>query len=218
MDTQTPRTQFLNLYGQPLVLARYATLAFCGSLLVIAALVVVVVRLQASSANVKPLIVRINDVGRADVVNVDATTYTPQPPELRYFLTRFVVLHYSRQRSNVRRDFPNSLYFLSRPLAEAAIATSDHTRVMDAFLKDPTADEITIDVQNVTLTEWSKSPYRAEVSFLKTFTPHGASQARRQERYVAQIDFIRRDSVSNDYVTVNPLGLQVLDLHLDQAF
>ncbi len=216
--TQTDRQQHTDIYGHLLVSGRRALLVICGLTLVILALSVSLVRLYAQAATVKPLIVRINDVGRADVVNYDATTYVPQPPELRYFLTRFVVLHYSRQRSNVRRDFPNSLYFLSRPLADAAIAHTDQSRVIETFLTDPSADEITVDVQNVTLTEWSKPPYRAAVDFVKRFTPPGASQSRRQETFIAQIDFVLRDRVSNDYVTVNPLGLQVLDLHLDQAF
>ncbi len=216
--TQTDRYQHTDLYAQLTVFARRSLLVICVLTLVILALSVGLVRLYAQAASVKPLIVRINDVGRADVVNYDATTYVPQPPELRYFLTRFVVLHYSRQRSNVRRDFPNSLYFLSRPLADAAIAHTDQSRVIETFLTDPSADEITVDVQNVTLTEWSKPPYRAAVDFVKRFTPPGAAQSRRQETFIAQIDFVLQDRVSNDYVTVNPLGLQVLDLHLDQAF
>ena len=53
-------------------------------------------RTQAKYANVKPLVVRIDDVGRAEAVAYDAATYQPQAPELRYFLTQFVVKHFSR--------------------------------------------------------------------------------------------------------------------------
>ena len=48
-------------------------------------------RTPAKYANVKPLVIRIDDVGRAEAVQYDATAYQPQAPELRYFLTQFVV-------------------------------------------------------------------------------------------------------------------------------
>ncbi len=216
--TQTPRGQYLDLYGQPLLLSRYLTVVAAGLVLVILVLSVVAIRLQSQATAIKPLIVRINDVGRADVVNYDATSYTPQPPELRYFLTRFIVLHFSRQRANVRRDFPDSLFFLSQPLADAAIATTERTRQIETFLNDPTADEIAIDVKNVTLTKWDAPPYRAAVDFVQRFTPAGSSQPRRQETITAQLVYSLRDRVSNDFVTVNPLGLQVLEMRTDTAF
>ena len=54
----------------------------------------------------KPLVVRIDEVGRAEAVAYDATRYQPQPPELRYFLTQFVVKHFSRIRATVQREYP----------------------------------------------------------------------------------------------------------------
>ena len=40
-------------------------------------------RTQATCANVKPLVVRIDDVGRAEAVQYDASTIDAQAPELR---------------------------------------------------------------------------------------------------------------------------------------
>ena len=60
----------------------------------------------------KPLVIRIDDVGRAEAVQYDASRYQPQPPELRYFLTQFVVKHFSRLRATVQREYPDSLLFL----------------------------------------------------------------------------------------------------------
>ena len=66
----------------------------------------------ARYAHIKPLVVRIDEVGRAEAVAYDATRYKPQPPELRYFLTQFVVKHFSRIRATVQREYPDSLLFL----------------------------------------------------------------------------------------------------------
>ena len=45
----------------------------------------------------------------------------PQAKELRYFLTQFVVKHFSRIRSTVQREYPDSLFFLEPAVAEATI-------------------------------------------------------------------------------------------------
>ena len=39
-----------------------------------------------------------------------------------------------------------------------------------------------------------------------------------RETYVAQIDFMLRDRVPNEFVRVNPLGLQISYFRVDQAF
>ena len=85
----------------------------------------------ARAAEVKPLVIRIDDVGRAEAVALDASRYQPQPPELRYFLTQFVVKHFSRIRATVQREYPDSLFFLEPALADATISQNERTRVLE---------------------------------------------------------------------------------------
>ena len=96
--------------------------------------------------------VRIDEVGRAEAVQYNATAYQPQPPELRYFLTQFVVKHFSRIRSTVQREYPDSLFFLEPTLADATIAQNDQTHALETFLTNPAENEVDIAVQNVSLT------------------------------------------------------------------
>ena len=140
----------------------------------------------------------------------DATAYQPQPPELRYFLTQFVVKHFSRIRATVQREYPDSLFFLEPTLADATIAQNEQSRVLETFLTNPSADEVDIVVQNVSLSELTKPPYKASVDVPEgaLHARHAASSASR-ETYVAQVDFVLRDHVPNEFVRVNPLGLQV---------
>ena len=105
--------------------------------------------------------------------------YQPQPPELRYFLTQFVVKHFSRLRATVQREYPDSLFFLEPRLADATIAQNDQSRVLETFLTNPSADEVDIVVQNVSLSELTTPPYKAAVTFQKVlYTPGHASRAR----------------------------------------
>src|SRR3984893_17366217 len=93
LNAKTPenaKRQFVELYGAPLLLNRYLKIALVLTVLLAASLVVLNFRTQARYAYLKPLVIRINEVGRAEAVEYEATTYPRQEPELRYFLTRFV--------------------------------------------------------------------------------------------------------------------------------
>jgi type IV secretory pathway TrbF-like protein len=215
---ENAKRQFVELYGSSLVLNTYLKIALVVVSLLALGLLALNFRTQAQYANLKPLVIRIDEVGRAEAVAYDAATYRPQAPELRYFLTRFVVTHFSRLRATVQRDYPDSLFFLAPALADAAIAQNERSRSIETFLTTPSADEIDVEVRNVTFAELSKSPYKAAVDFeMRHFAP-GTRQERRRETYVAQVDFILRDAVPNAFIRVNPLGVQITYFRIDQAF
>jgi type IV secretion system protein VirB5 len=212
------KRQFVELYGSALVMNTYLKIAVVLLALVALALVALNFRTVATYANVKPLVVRIDDVGRAEAVQYDATAYQPQAPELRYFLTQFVVKHFSRIRSTVQREYPDSLFFLEPALADATIAQNDQSHALEAFLTNPAENEVDIAVQNVSLTEIRNPPYKAAVTFQKLLYTSGTRSERGHQTYVAQIDFVIRAHVPNEFVRVNPLGLQVTYFRVDQAF
>src|SRR5436305_8819769 len=146
---ENAKRQFVELYGSALAMNTYLKIALVFTSVVALGLVGLNFRTVAKYANVKPLVIRIDSVGRAEAVNYDATTYKPQGPELRYFLTRFVALHFSRLRATIRRDYPDSLFFLDPALADATIAQNDQSRVIESFLTNASGDEVDVDVKNV---------------------------------------------------------------------
>jgi type IV secretory pathway component VirB8 len=73
-------------------------------------------------------------------------------------------------------------------------------------------------VQNVSLSELSRPPLKASVSFQKLLYAPGTRQERGRQTFIAQIDFTMRDRVPNEFVRVNPLGLQISYFRVDQAF
>jgi len=214
---ENAKRQFVELYGSALVMNTYLKIALVLTSLVALGLVALNFRTAAKAANVKPLVIRIDSVGRAEAVTYDATTYKPEGPELRYFLTRFVALHFSRLRATIRRDYPDSLFFLDPALADATIAQNDKSRVIESFLTNASGDEVDVDVKNVTFSNLS-TPYKASVDFDKRYFAPGTRQERKRETYVAQIDFVLRDAVPNGFIRVNPLGLQITYFRVDQAF
>lgn len=212
------KRQFVELYGSALVMNTYLKIALV--LVSLAALGLVALNFYTASryADLKPLVIRIDDVGRAEAVSYDAAAYRPQAPELRYFLTQFVVKHFSRIKATVQREYPESLLFLEPTLADLTIAQNDQSRVIETFVTNPSADEVDVVVHNVTLSELTAAPFRASVTFSKVFYTPGTRHERTRETHVAQVDFSMRDHVPNAFIRVNPLGLQVTYFRVDQAF
>src|SRR5689334_25061909 len=160
---ESAKRQFVELYGSALVMNSYLKIALVLVSLVALGLLGLNFHTAARYSQVKPLVIRIDDVGRAEAVEYDASRYQPQPPELRYFLTQFIVKHFSRIRATVQREYPDSLLFLEPALADATIAQNDQTHALEAFLTNPAENEVDIAVQNVSLTEVRNPPYKAAV-------------------------------------------------------
>ena len=213
------KRQYVELFGSALVMNTYLKIALVCVSIVAAGLTVLNVATLRKYQHVKPLVIRIDEIGRAQAVHYDALTYKPtgQAPELKYFLIQFITKHFSRMRSTVKASHAESLFFLDSQLAEAAIADNQKHQTIETFLTG-TADEIEINVRNVSLEEIRTPPYRASVDFEKIYYGVGNRQERSRETYVVQILFVLRDQIPNALVPVNPLGLTITYVRVDQAF
>jgi type IV secretory pathway TrbF-like protein len=213
------KRQYVELFGSALVMNAYLKIALLCVSFAAVGLLVLNFRTQAIYGHVKPLVIRIDDIGRAQALQYDALTYTPQgqAPELRYFLTQFVAKHFARIRATVKEQYAESLFFLDAPLADATIAQDQHDQSIEGFLTG-TADEVEIHVKNVTLDDLKSAPYKATVDFEKVYAGVGNHLERSRETYVAQITFVLRDQVPNTMVLVNPLGLTITYVRVDEAF
>jgi type IV secretory pathway TrbF-like protein len=213
------RRQYVELFGSALVMNTYLKIALVCVSLVAVGLLVLNFRTTAKYEHLKPLVIRIDDIGRAQAVQYDTLTYRPQgqAPELKYFLTQFVTKHFARMRATVKDRFTESLYFLDAALADATIAQNQRSQSLEPFLTG-LADEIDIQVRNVTLDALTAAPYTATVDFDKVYYGPGSRQERKRETYVAQVLFVLRDQIPNAMVLVNPLGLTITYVRVDQAF
>jgi type IV secretion system protein VirB5 len=183
---------------------------------VIAALAFTVVRTAKALVNVKPLVIRVNEVGRADAVAYQDFTYKPQAPEIRYFLTQFTVGYYSRNHKTVAQQYVNSLYFLDRSLFSAIDARDRRTQWLPKFLASAD-DDVDVIVNNVVIEDLQNQPYRARVEFTKIFTASSGAESKR-ENWAAEFVFRINPDIPNELIPHNPLGLAITYFHEDQAF
>jgi type IV secretion system protein VirB5 len=213
------RRQYVELFGSALVMNTYLKIALLCVSLVAVGLLVLNFRTASKYEHAKPLVIRIDDIGRAQAVQYDTLTYQPQgqAPELKYFLTQFVTKHFARMRATAKERYAESLYFLDAALADATIAHNQRSQGIETFLAG-NGDEIEIQVKNVTLDELKAAPYKASVDFEKVYYAPGGRQEKKRETFVAQLTFVLKDQIPNAMVLVNPLGLTVTYFRVDQAF
>ena len=211
------RRRYVEQYGSTLVMNTYLKVAVLCLSLVIVGLIVLNLRTQRTFQNFRPLVIRIDEVGRAAVVNYATLTYTPQAPELKYFLIQFVTRHYSRMRATVRQQYGESLYFLDGRLADATIEVNKKAGTIERFLTAGT-EEIDVHVKNVTLEDLRQPPFRATVDFDKVYLSPATRAEVRRETYVAHVAFVMDDHVDNARIPINPLGLTITYFREDQAF
>jgi type IV secretory pathway TrbF-like protein len=216
---ENARRQYVELFGSALVMNTYLKIALLALSFVACCLVVLNVHTARRFAQMKPLVVRIDEVGRAQAVTYEAMSYQPvgQAPELKYFLVQFVTRHYGRMRATVKTQYAESLFFLESGLAEATIAHDQREHTIERFLTG-TSDEIEIQVRNVTLEELKEPPYKAVVEFDRVYYAVGNHQEHMRDTCVAHVTFVVRDQVPNAAIPVNPLGLTITYVRIDQAF
>jgi type IV secretion system protein VirB5 len=211
------RRRYVEQYGSTLVMNTYLKLALLCLSVVTLGLIALTLRLQRAAEHVKPLVIRIDDVGRATAVTEATLTYTPQAPELKYFLVQFVTAHYSRLRATVRQQYAQSLYFLDGRLADATIEANKKAGTIERFLTG-SSDDIDVHVKNVTLEDLRQAPYRATIEFDKVYLSPSTRTELKRDSYVAHVVFVLNDHVDNARIPINPLGLTITYFREDQAF
>jgi type IV secretion system protein VirB5 len=216
-DYGDARRRYVEQYGSTVVMNRYLRAALLCLSLVTVALVGLTIATQRTYAHVKPLVIRIDDVGHATAVTYDSLTYTPQAPELKYFLVQFITKHYSRMRATVRQQYAESLYFLDGRLADATMDADKKAGLIERFLTSG-GDEIDVRVKNVTLEDLRQPPYRATVEFEQVHLAPVTRAELRRDTLIAHLVFVLHDQVDNARIPINPLGLTITYFRDDQAF
>jgi type IV secretion system protein VirB5 len=216
--TSEAGAKYLEQYGDPIVTNTYLKL----TILILAAVTLVTLalfyRAQMALAAVKPLVIRINDVGRAEAVDYQNFAYKPQEAENRYFLSEWARDDYSRNHFTIRTDFTNALYFLNGDLANSLVAKYKKEKIIDTFLLDPTASNIDIEIKNVAIEDLRQPPFRARIEFFKIFSSPLDHAEEKRELWTANVVYAFRDQVRNEMLPINPLGLTITYFREDQAF
>jgi type IV secretion system protein VirB5 len=208
---------YLEQYGDALVTNSYLRIGLIATSFALLAALILTFKMFAWAKTQKPMVIRIDEVGRATALNYDGFAYKPEAPELRYFLAQFVQLHYARMAGSAEERFGRSLFYLNADLSRALIEEERKNSTLAQFER-ASPEEIDIDIKNIVLQELRSKPLKASVDFEKVFYPRGERRELRRERYSGYFEFIIQDNVPNSFVLINPLGITITYFRVDAAF
>ena len=159
--------------------------------------------------NLSPIVVRIDDVGRAEALSYEATTYIPDvaKPEVKYFLRRFLLLHRERRSGVALEAWKRSLLFLENPLAQRLAQEQEAGGELARFLGGE-GPEVGLEINAVQVQPSREQPYRARIDFTEVAMDAAGSTVRR-ERWTSEFEFRFLSSPPRELMGVNPLGLVI---------
>jgi type IV secretion system protein VirB5 len=217
-DITRAAERYLEQYGDPLVMNTYlkvTILVLAGIVILLGALVL---RGQMALASVHPLIIRINDVGRAEAIDYRNFQYRPEEAENKYYLTRWAELYFSRNRFTIERDQTQALYFLNGDVQRAVIDEERKDGIIGKYQADSSLPFVDVEVKNVILDDLRQSPYSARIEFEKVYSNPVDHSELKREQWTASVTYVFQEKVKNNELAVNPLGLTIVRFRADQAF
>jgi type IV secretory pathway TrbF-like protein len=209
---------YLEQYGDPMVTNTYLKIALALLSLVAVGLVLVDLRTIRTFRNFRPLVIRIDDLGRAEAINYHNFEYKPQDAEAKYFLSQFCALYYRRNRYTIQNDFSKSLYFLDGKLADGILDAYRKDDIIKRFITNSAAPEVDVDVQKVALEQMLTPPFRARVDFYMVYYAPADHRELKRDLYTANFVFLFKSQVPNQLIPINPLGMTITYFREDQAF
>src|ERR1700722_11345013 len=209
---------YLEQYGDPMVTNTYLKIALVLVSLVAIAVAVVDFRTIRTFENFRPLVIRIDDLGRAEAINYHNLEYQPQDAEAKYFLSQFCEFYYRRNRYTIQNDFSKALYFLDGKLADGILDTNRKNDILRKFLTNSSLAEIDIEVKKVALDQMQNPPFRARVDFYMIYSSPADHSELKRDLYTANFVFVFKGRVPNELIPINPLGLTITYFREDQAF
>ncbi|MGB9067336.1 MAG: VirB8/TrbF family protein [Candidatus Acidiferrales bacterium] len=209
---------YMEQYGNAIVTNTYLKIALF--LMAVGLVLSLVVNLKTirTFKDFRPLVIRVDDVGRAEAVNYHDLEYKPQDAEAKYFLTEFCRLYYRRNRFTIQDDFSKSVYFLDGPLANATLDAFRKSNAIKTFLSNQNGPDIDIDVKKVALEDMATPPYKARVDFYMVYYSAADRSEIKRVLYTANFVFFFKSNVPNDLIPINPLGLAISYFREDEAF
>lgn len=205
-ESRAKAEEFSDLWGELIHSGRwYRSLTVFLAVVVLVLLVVVMV--QASRPAPMPLVVRVDEVGRAEVVDyqVERSSLDQNDPVVGYFLNSFVRDHFERRHALRAERWQRSLAFMTVALQQRVY--DEAVEELTVFVSSPDAPEFLVENVVVRVVPQPEPPYRAEVIFdrVEQFGPTEIAR----ERMTLSLQFVFADSVPAAALLVNPLGLVI---------
>ena len=211
-----PGEEFADIWAHAVIAHRHLRIATGALGAFVILLLLIVFRLSSVQAP-KPIVIRVDDVGRAEALAYEVVEAAPTPtdPATKYFLNQFLADYYGRQTATATTAWPRALRFLQTALSRQAFDT--HSDSIAALAAGRPSGGIPRRVENVVLRilPSENPPWQASADFdLVLFPP---AQDPQRQRWTASLQFTFLSSIPPDLLPVNPLGLIVTYLQADRA-
>ena len=211
-----PGEEFADIWAHAVIAHRHLRIVTWALGSFVLFLLLIVFRLSSIDAP-KPIVIRVDDVGRAEALAYEAVeaAASPTDPSTKYFLHQFLSDYYGRQTATAATAWPRALRFLQTSLSRAAFeAQSDSIAALAAARA---GGGIERRVENVVLRilPAERPPWQATADFDLVLFPPGRDPER--QRWTASLQFTFLSAIPSELLPVNPLGLIVTYIQADRA-
>ena len=204
--------QFAEIWGEALASARHLRITSAA----LAALSLALASGWCSSASrtLKPVVIRVDEIGRAEAVRYDALEASPEAtdPTVQYFLHAFLADHFSRNPATVQERWTRSLTFLS-PDAAYPIIERDSAEIA-LVSRSPVTESSRVENVVLRIEPGPEPPFRAVADY--EIADYAAGRERGRERFTAHLMFVFAE-VRPELIATNPLGLFIVSLETASA-
>ena len=207
--------EFAEIWGEAIHSARHLrvlTIALAALCLI---LILVVFRLSGAEPP-RPIVVRVDEVGRAEAVAYEVAQAQADPldPTTKYFLNRFLHDFYTRQTATAEEYWARSLRFLTPDLATAAFRTQGETVALVAA--GGAREELRVDRVILRIQAQPQPPHGATADFELVKTDRFHKEIGR-EPWSVSIKFTFMSIIPPELMPYNPMGLVITYLQADRA-
>jgi type IV secretory pathway component VirB8 len=167
-------------------------------------------RAQRPPETMQTIVVSTDDTGKWHVTDPGEIRYKPEEQVIKYFLTTFVMAHFSRERATVKRDFERSLLFFDSSLADTIIDAERKSQSVQKFLAEGLDEETLIRVSNIAIEDQTGPVYRADINYDRILARDHRERLR--EHHLLHVSFVMKQPVPVELIPVNPLGFLIVSM------
>ena len=212
-DNESAKT-YAEIWGEAIHSNRHLRVLSMGLTGLILLLAVIIIRLSSVEAP-RPIVVRVDEVGRAEALTYETVEAQADPldPTTKYFLNRFIDDYYSRRRATVEQAWSRSLRFLTTGLANEAFRSEGENIAMLAA--GVNRDERQVERVVLRIQANPQEPHSATADFDLVQLTNGIETTR--ERWSLSLQFIFMEKVPAELMVVNPMGIIITYMRGDRA-
>ena len=206
--------EYAEIWGEAIHSNRHLRVISVGLGLVALLLVIVIFRI-VSVEPPRPIVVRVDEIGRAEAVAYEAMEARADPldPTTKYFLNRFIHDFYSRRRATVQEHWSRSLRFLTPELANASFRAE--SRNVALLAAGAARDELQVERVVLRIQANPQEPHGATADFDLVRLVGQKEMAR--ERWSLSLQFLFLKEIPPDLIVFNPMGIVITYLQGDRA-